>query len=133
MQMSIEEQEIAQIKDRLRDHDEKFKQLYPIIESERKGVKLEYTFLFARNREELEFDPIVLRFSEGVTPFVPSVGDRIEYGSPVIVGNVRSREIRFMHAEPIKNICVVFMVDQDKTILTGGTPKRAGFQTEVKG
>jgi hypothetical protein len=92
---------------------------------------VEYIFLFARSHEELEFKPIVLKFSEGVTPFVPSVGDRVEYGSPVIVGNVVSREIRFMDGNPIKNICVVFMVHQDETILTGGTPKRASFQTEV--
>jgi hypothetical protein len=32
MQMLLEEQEVAEIRKKLLDHDQKFKQLYPIIE-----------------------------------------------------------------------------------------------------
>jgi hypothetical protein len=92
---------------------------------------MEYIFAFALDPDDL-LDVTVLQFPEGVTPVVPSVGDRIEYGSPPIVGNVRTREIRFLDSNPIKHIYVLFVVDQDKTIFTGGTPIRASFQTEVK-
>jgi hypothetical protein len=96
----------------------------------REANPMQYVFLFARTDEELEYEPTVLNFPESATPLVPLVGDRVEYGSPVIVGNVRSRVIQFMDGNPIKTISVVFMVDQDKTIFTGGTPKRTGFPTE---
>jgi hypothetical protein len=92
---------------------------------------MQYVFAFALDPDDL-LDVTVLYFSEGVTPLVPSVGDRIEYGSPPIVGNVRSREIRFMGGNPVKHIYVLFVVDRDETVFTGGAPKRADFEPEVK-
>ena len=93
---------------------------------------MEYTFSFALDPDDL-LDVTVLQFPEGAIPVVPSLGDRIEYGSPPIVGNVRSREIRFMDNNPVKHIYVLFVIDQDKAIFTGGTPNRTTtFQRDVK-